>query len=122
MAKPHILIIEDDPILGEVYMEILARESLEAELIRDGTVAKQRLQEITPHLILLDLHLPHVSGMELVQQIKDDERLQNTAVVLLTADGLRARDLQDYADLVLLKPVSYQQLHQLTKRFLENIE
>lgn len=121
MAKPHILIIEDDPILGEVYMEILARESLEAELIRDGTVAKQRLQEVVPHLILLDLHLPHVSGMELVQQIKGDERLQNTAVVLLTADGLRARDLEDHADLVLLKPVSYQQLYQLTKRFLESI-
>jgi CheY-like chemotaxis protein len=67
-------------------------------------------------IIVLDLHLPHVSGKEILKQIQADERLKNTRVIVATADARTGEMLHKTADLVLLKPVSINQLIGLANR------
>ncbi len=61
---------------------------------------------LAPALIILDLHLPHVSGGEILHQIRQDEKLAKAHVVVTTADSVQAAAVQDEADLVLIKPIS----------------
>jgi DNA-binding response OmpR family regulator len=110
------LIIEDDEQLAMIYAEALRMAGFVAEIMKDGRDAQKRLHEITPSLILLDLHLPNVSGDELLHQIRADARLQNCVVMLATADAVMAESLRADSDLVLLKPISFNQLRDLAAR------
>ena len=70
------------------------------EHVADGKLAQERLKGGTvPFLIcLLDMHLPHVSGGELLTRMKQDERFANTIMILTTADVAYGRGLYDQAD------------------------
>jgi CheY-like chemotaxis protein len=67
-------------------------------------------------VVVLDLHLPYLSGKELLYHIRADQRLGQTRVILATADSVLAESLQEEADLVLLKPISPSQLRDLAIR------
>lgn len=70
-----------------------------------------------PTTAVLDLHLPTVSGKESLQTIRADEgRFKNTRVIIATADYHSADDVRDDADMVLLKPISFKQLRDLSAR------
>ena len=116
MANPVALIIEDDESLATVFSMALQMAGFETEIARSGNVALTRLAETTPELILLDLHLPHVAGQDILRQIRAEERLASTWVILATADAIMAEGLRGEADLVLLKPISVTQLRDLAKR------
>ena len=118
MDKPLALIIEDDFDLSEILSAALQRNDFETEIVRDGSVAIERLKGVPPAIIVLDLHLPHVDGAKILQQIRATPSFSKTAVIITTADAQQADSLQDEADLVLLKPVSVTQLHDLAKRLL----
>ena len=66
-----------------------------------------------PDVVVLDLHLPRVAGMDILHQIRADERLTGTRVIVATAHPRMAESLRDEADLVLLKPISFSQLRDL---------
>lgn len=114
--KELAFIIEDDEDLSEIFAQALGDEDFEIERIRDGKIAQQRLEEAVPYLILLDMHLPHVSGADLLAKIKADERLAKTLILITTADALMGDAYADQADFVFLKPISFVQLRDLTKR------
>jgi CheY-like chemotaxis protein len=116
MSKPLALIIEDDKDLARIFSEALLQAAFETEIIRDGQAALERLAEVTPMVVVLDLHLPRVSGEEILRQIRSDERLAETRVMIATADSQMAQNLRDDADVVLLKPVSFEQLYFLAGR------
>ena len=118
MSKPLSLIMEDDPEIGDI-LSISLRNSFETELIKDGNQALDRLAEVVPALIILDLHLPAVSGKEIFAQIRADIRLETTKVILCTADALQAETMQSQADLVLLKPISPSQVRELASRMVK---
>lgn len=118
MSKPLALIIEDDPDLSEIFSLSLRGGGFETEVIRDGQLAIDRLAGTAPVIIVLDLHLPHVDGATILAQIRSNERFEKTAVILATADAHLADSLRGQADLVLLKPVSIDQLRELAKRLL----
>ena len=118
MSKPLALIIEDDFDLSEIFSAALERDGFETEVVRDGKMAIDRLSGIAPAIVLLDLHLPHVSGVTILQKIQATEHFAKTAVIVTTADAQQADGLRGTADLVLLKPVSVDQLRDLTKRLL----
>jgi CheY-like chemotaxis protein len=115
MTKPLALIVEDDRKLADIF-SITLRSDFEVVVATDGQTALDRLAELVPDLIILDIHLPHVSGLDILRQIRADQRLAATRVIVATADGLRGVDLQGMADLTLLKPVSPMQLHNLAMR------
>lgn len=117
MSQRLALIIEDDVDLSIIFSESLKAAGFEAEIIRDGALAVERLSCTQPELVVLDLHLPNVSGEELLTQIRSDARLSKTHVILCTADPRMADPLQEVADLVLIKPVVFSQLRDLAKRF-----
>lgn len=116
MTKPLSLVVEDDADLSEIFREALSAAGFSTEVIRDGQIARDRLLEIVPAVVILDLHLPTVSGETLLQQIRGTPQLINTRVVITTADALAADFLRDSADFVMVKPISYVQLRDLAKR------
>lgn len=75
-----------------------------------------RLAVISPALVVLDLHLPSFSGIDILRHIRADERLAETRVILATADAIMADSLREESDLVLLKPISVTQLRDLAIR------
>ena len=117
-GKPLALIIEDHADQNIVFTTALKKAGYSTESILDGITAQKRLLQIAPQLIILDLHIPGISGDALLEQIRNDPRLENALVILATADAALADVLQPQADLVLLKPISFAQLSELASRFL----
>ena len=110
MTKKTALIIEDEPKQGGIFSTVLQSVGYETELICDGQAALKRLVTVVPAIIILDLHLPQISGYDILAQIQADHRLDETYVVVVTADTIGAEKLKDQGILVLVKPVSIQQL------------
>lgn len=110
------LIIEDDEDLSEIFGQALRAAQYEIEIIRDGAIAQERLKNVLPVVVVLDMHLPHISGNILLKQIRADERLKKTWVVVATADAQMGESLRGDADLVLIKPITFTQLRDLTFR------
>ena len=79
------------------------------------------MKEIVPALVMLDLHIPTITGEVLLRQIRADPRLADTRILLATADALRAEVLRPEVDMVLLKPISFTQLSDLAARLLKAI-
>jgi DNA-binding response OmpR family regulator len=109
-------IIEDDQDLSTIFADALEAVGYQVEQIKDGLKAQQRLSEEVPFLILLDMHLPHISGADLLKEIKADERFKDTFVILTTADARMAEAYEPVADFVMVKPISFVQLRDLTAR------
>jgi CheY-like chemotaxis protein len=115
--KPLAYIVEDNLDSVTIFQGALEMAGYEVETAMDGALAQKRLAEIVPDLIILDLHMPNVSGDILLKQVHSDERLENTRVFLATADANMASHLRDQAELVLLKPIGFSQLKELAERF-----
>lgn len=115
--KPLAIIIEDDEDLCVIFAQALQAAGFDAETIRDGRTAMQRMaEEPIPHAIILDLHLPHVDGMQILKHLKGDSKMSSARVVITTADTVSAELLRDDADFVLVKPISFAQLRDLAAR------
>lgn len=114
------LVIEDDADLADIFSEALRAAEYRTETIRDGQEARQRLRQVTPKLVILDMHLPTVSGKDLLYLLRNDAHLRRTIVVILTADARMAETYADQADYVLVKPVTFSQLRDLTRRLHED--
>ena len=115
-TKPLGLVIEDSPAVAKMFATALAEAGFETEIILEGFTGQKRLAQQQPAIIILDIHLPDISGDVILQQVRSDPRLAATLVVLATADANYAQHIQDEADFVLLKPISYVQLRQLAAR------
>jgi DNA-binding response OmpR family regulator len=107
------LVIEDDEDLSVIFSEALQAAGFKTEIIQTGDQALARLAVTTPDVVVLDLHLPRVAGMDILHQIRADTRLARTRVIVATAHPRMAESLRDEADLVLLKPISFSQLRDL---------
>lgn len=114
-GKPLALIVEDDPQLITIFETAFQVAGFETATAVDGKLAQTKLQECVPHVVLLDVHLPYLSGDEILRLIRADSRLDETTVVMSTADSRIATQLRDEANLVLLKPVSFKELVELAK-------
>jgi len=114
--KDLALIIEDDEDLSTIFSEALNAAGFETEIVRDGALAQQRIAATEPVVIILDMHLPHVSGADLLKQVRNDPRLTTSRIVVATADARMGEALRDDADFVLIKPISFTQLRELSQR------
>jgi two-component system cell cycle response regulator DivK len=116
MSDLFALIVEDETDLAIIFSKALQEAGFETQIVRAGDTALMWLSSTTPQIVVLDLHLPRVSGKEVLEQIRADERLTETKVIIATADPRMAETLQDQADLVLLKPIGFSQLRDLASR------
>ena len=117
MSEPAI-VIEDDQDLAHIFAEALRGVGFEVEIMADGHAAQERLQSgVAPYLILLDMHIPHISGADLLTNIiRKDKRLAKAIVIITTADARMGEAYNELADFVMIKPISFIQLRDLTSR------
>ena len=78
-------IIEDDQDLSTIFADALESVGYQVEQIKDGLQAQQRLKEEVPYVILLDMHLPHISGADLFAQAESEDMY---AAIDMLADKL----------------------------------
>ena len=110
------LIVEDDAMLGDIFSRALREVDFDICLVRDGEAALDWLSEYVPDLIVLDLHLPIVSGEDVLKYVKNQPRFAHTRVMLVTADAAFGVLLDRQTDLLLIKPVDVFQLQRLAQR------
>ena len=114
--KPISMVVEDDEDLSAIFCEALNAAGFETEIIRNGRSAIERLRVVTPDVVILDMHLPLVAGSEILKYIRSEKRLAFTNVVVTTADAVMGEQMRESADFVLIKPISFGQLRDLTAR------
>ena len=116
MNEPLALIVEDDEDINEIFCQALASAGFAIHSVRDGRAALEFLSGVVPHIIILDLHLPNVSGEGILNSLRADPRMDKVRVVITTADASFGEFLRDRVDFVMIKPISYVQLRDLTRR------
>jgi two-component system OmpR family response regulator len=114
--KPISMVIEDDDDLSAIFCEALNAAGFETEIVRNGRLAIERLTVVIPDVVVLDMHLPLVAGSEILKFIRSEKRLSFTNVVVTTADAIMGEQMRESADFVLIKPISFGQLRDLTAR------
>ncbi len=114
--QPLALIIEDDADLSFIFAEALRAAGFCTEVVRDGKDAVPQLEALKPKVVILDLHLPHVAGTDILKQIRASDTLNTARVVVTTADARLAEQTDHLADFVLIKPISFSLLRDLTAR------
>lgn len=117
-SQPLALLIEDDPDLITIFSMALEDAGFLIESISEGDAALARLGDVIPSVVVLDLHLPNVSGTFILDSIRADERLSATRVIIVSADPQLAESVSGEADLVLVKPISFNQLRDLAHRLI----
>jgi CheY-like chemotaxis protein len=83
-AGKHILIVEDDPIIADLYQRKLTAERFVVELAGDGATAIESLKARRPDIVLLDLLLPQINGIEVLKFVRSTPGLQTLPVVVFT--------------------------------------
>ena len=116
MSNQLALVIEDSQTQAIILAEALQAAGFEVEIIITGDAALARLADVVPDIVVLDLHLPGVSGIDILRYIRAEARLGKTRVIVVTIEPQAADIIQDDADLVLLKPVDFAQLRDLAAR------
>ena len=117
MTSRYGMVVEDDDDLVVIFSQALEKAGFTTQVCQSGGEALEALASAVPHMIVLDLHLPGISGVDVLDYVQSDERFADTRIIVTTADPLLADTLRDRIDLVLIKPVSYRQLQQLAERF-----
>jgi CheY-like chemotaxis protein len=79
-----ILLVEDDPLIYRLYQKTFNLEGFEVELAEDGNVALEKLKTFTPEIILLDIMMPNMNGLEFLSKIKNDPATGHVPVIVLT--------------------------------------
>jgi two-component system, OmpR family, response regulator ResD len=107
-ARGHVLVVDDEPTIREVVSAYLRRAGYETRLAIDGPAALEAVAERSPDLIVLDLMLPGVDGLEVMRRVRERPD-RSSAIILLTAKGLesdRIIGLRLGADDYVVKPFS----------------
>ncbi len=125
----RILIAEDDVVFRNLTIDILTSAGYEALAEENGLLAWERLQEEGADMAVLDINMPEMDGIELLKNIRTDERFKDMPVLLLTIKALVEDQVSGYetgADDYLVKPfdkdVFLARLKVLERRILESQE
>lgn len=104
LNSPYAVIIEDDPKLSMIYQITLEQAGYRTALDINGNNYRSLLDSAKPDLIILDIHLPFASGVDILNEIRD--KFSDTIIAITTADFVKAKTMQGTADHILIKPVS----------------
>ncbi len=87
MAKEKILVVEDDTDIQELITYNLKKEGFQVKGVISGEEALASIEESIPNIVVLDLMLPGVDGLEVCRQLKRDPKTQEISIIMLTAKG-----------------------------------
>lgn len=88
MSK-RILIVEDNELNMKLFTDLLEAHGYEIEQSREGLKALDLARSFKPNLILMDIQLPEISGLEVTKWLKDDDELKDIPIVAITAFAMR---------------------------------
>ena len=120
MAK--ILVVEDNALNIKLFCDLLAAHGHEPEGVTDSREALDAARAFMPDLVITDIQLPHVSGLELMEMIRSDENLRHVPIMAVTAyagvgddERIRAAGAQAYVS----KPISVMRFAEAVEELLE---
>ena len=120
MSK-KVLIVEDNALNMKLFHDLLDAHGYETLQTRDGIEALEIARENRPDLILMDIQLPEVSGLEVTKWIKEDDSLRAIPVVAVTAFAMKGDEekiREGGCEAYISKPISVTQFLETVKRFL----
>jgi two-component system cell cycle response regulator DivK len=117
-----ILVVEDNELNLKLFCDLLRAHAYEVEPVRDGREAVATARAFMPDLIVMDIQMPHISGLELIEQIKTDDDLKAIPIMAVTAyaakgDEERIRDAG--AEGYVSKPISVLRFVEAVRTLLE---
>lgn len=120
---PRILSIEDDPDFQHLIATALDGQGYEMSFAYDGRQGRDMALASIPDLILLDMMLPGLSGLEVIKQLKENEATRRVPIIVLTAfpaaDGFFENEVKSQgAAMYMRKPVHFDALAQVIRRLL----
>ena len=105
----RILIVEDNALNVKLFCDLLAAHGHEPRPVTDGRFALDQAREFGPDLVITDIQLPHVTGLDLIRLIRDDKGLKEVPIMAVTAyaaaadeERIRSAGAQAYVS----KPIS----------------
>ena len=112
-SSSRVLVVDDEPAIAELLRRLLVKEGYQVDVFNDGQEALNAIPAVRPHIVLLDVNMPGLSGIEICRRLKQDPVHRLTPVVMVT--GLTQRDVrlegfEAGADDFLAKPVDPQEL------------
>jgi two-component system cell cycle response regulator DivK len=121
--RQKVLIVEDNELNMKLFNDLLAAHGYDTVQTNDGMAALALARNHRPDLILMDIQLPEISGLEVTRRIKEDKDLQRIPVIAVTAfamkgdrERIRAGGCEDY----IAKPISIAAFLQTVERFLSS--
>jgi CheY-like chemotaxis protein len=120
-SRKTVLCVEDNPTNMLLVARIIEAEGYTLLQSARGDKALEMLQEIVPDLVLLDINVPGLDGLELAREMRQDPRLQNVPIIATTANvlvGDRERCLEAGCDEYMPKPLDIRRLRQLIRSFM----
>jgi len=124
MAK-KIVIIEDEPDITGLVTHYLEKENYRVTAVRDGAKGLQQVKSDPPDLLILDIMLPEIDGLEICRRVRSDSKVAALPIIMLTAKGEetdRIVGLEVGADDYLTKPFSPKELVARVKALLRRAE
>jgi two-component system cell cycle response regulator DivK len=107
--KKTVLIVEDNELNMKLFNDLLRANGYETLLMRNGHEALESLKTARPDLIIMDIQLPEISGLEVTKRIKQDEQVKHIPVIAVTAFAMKGdeeRIRQGGCEGYLSKPIS----------------
>ena len=118
MEQRHVLVADDEPHIGRIIKMKLEQGPFRVTLAYDGREALEVLErELDIEMVLLDLMMPHFTGLDVLSQMRASERMKNIPCIILTAAGQEAqhqRAMELGANDFLTKPFSPKKLYART--------
>lgn len=116
---PAILVVDDDPSIRELLEHYLSSAGYEVALADDAIAAGRMFLVATPDLLLIDVSMPHMSGLEFVATLFADKSVPVIPVVFITAHEHFAQDAAELGAECLIKPVAASRLLETVERNLK---
>jgi CheY-like chemotaxis protein len=120
MTSGTILVVDDDPQIAEVISDMLGDEGYTVRVVNDGEAGLAAIRADMPDLVLMDYRLPGMSGLAVVQAVRD-QGLDTLPIVLVTAEHpMKVREQIGAVDGYLFKPFDMQELIDCVARCLRS--
>ena len=121
MRELLALVIDDDKNLAQGFAIALRHCGFVVQHISDATEALSTIQTLNPDVVTLDIHMPNISGTEILQAIRQTPELAHISVIITTGSARMAQEriINDMADAILLKPVDLAKFTSFARRFAE---
>ena len=120
-TAPRALVVDDDPDFCVLLREMLKWRGFEVSVAYSASDALSSMGQVHPEIMLVDLQMPEVDGLELIRKIRSDKSFADTPIIVITATAIQDMLLASReagADFFLTKPLTYFELERTIDRIM----